>query len=558
MPHDVTLISTIAAAMGLGLGLGLLAVKLNLPPLVGYLAAGVAIGPFTPGFVGDVSLAGQLAEIGVMLLMFGVGLHFSMQDLMSVRRIAVPGAILQIASATLLGAGIGWAWGWSLSTALLFGLSLSVASTVVLLRALESRGILNTHEGRVAVGWLVVEDLVMVLALVLIPALAGAVNSNEALSLDALWPLITKTLLQIGGFVAFMLLIGRQLFPAILAFVARTGSRELFTLCVVAAALGIAYAAAKLFGVSFALGAFFAGVVLRESHLSHRAAEDTLPLRDAFAVLFFVSVGMLFDPRVLLTHPVEVGVVIAIILIGKSIAALLLTLAMRYPLTLGLTVAASLAQIGEFSFILVSMGQQLNLMDKLASDLVLAGAIFSIALNPLLFKCNDRFFQHIERHHWFAKLRLAHPDPLAVIPEDTPETQLRQQVVIVGCGAIGRRVLRELTQRGLPCIAVDENRELVERLRSESIQAVAGDAAEPGTLIQAHIMHASVLVVAISGIVGLERILDTARQLNPAVRIVVRSHGREESSIVSNDALTQSVSAEHALASAIVAAACQR
>ncbi|MDO9468962.1 MAG: cation:proton antiporter, partial [Thiobacillus sp.] len=350
MPHSVELITTIAAALGLALIFGFVAVRLKLPALIGYLLAGIVIGPYTPGFVADAALAGQLAEIGVMLLMFGVGLHFSLDDLLSVKKIALPGAVVQIAVATAMGMGLAHWWGWDLMAGVVFGLSLSVASTVVLLKALESRGVLATPNGRIAVGWLVVEDLVMVLVLVLLPPLAATLGSDAGTTdLSSLLTTLAITLGQVALFIVLMLVVGRRVFPWLLWQVARTGSRELFTLCVVAAALGIAYGSSAVFGVSFALGAFFAGMVLRESSLSYRAAEESLPLRDAFAVLFFVSVGMLFDPNVLTEQPLQVLAVVAIIVFGKSLAAFLLVLAFRYPLNTALTVSASLAQIGEFS-----------------------------------------------------------------------------------------------------------------------------------------------------------------------------------------------------------------
>ena len=372
MPHSVALIHTIAAALGLALALGFVAARLRLPALIGYLLAGVVLGPYTPGFVADAAMASQLAEIGVMLLMFGVGLHFSWGDLLAVRKIAVPGAVVQMMVATALGVALATWWGWGLGGALVFGLSLSVASTVVLLRALETLGILDSHTGRIAVGWLVVEDLAMVLVLVLLPPLAGWLEGGQQVaggaaasagaSASALWQTLGWTLLQVGGFIALMLLVGRRLFPWVLWQVARTGSRELFTLCVVAAAVGIAFGSAALFGVSFALGAFFAGMVMRESEFSHRAAQESLPLRDAFAVLFFVSVGMLFNPSVLWDRPLQVLAVVAIIMVGKTVAAAALVLAFRYPLHTALTVSASLAQIGEFSFILVALGASLGML----------------------------------------------------------------------------------------------------------------------------------------------------------------------------------------------------
>ncbi|MDP9126002.1 MAG: cation:proton antiporter, partial [Pseudomonadota bacterium] len=382
MPHAVSLITTLAAGFGLALVLGFIAAKLRLPALVGYLVAGIIIGPATPGFVADAEIASQLAEIGVMLLMFGVGLHFSINDLMSVRKVALPGALVQMVVATALGAGVATLWGWSLGAALVFGISLSVASTVVLLKALESRGVLESGDGSIAVGWLVVEDLAMVLVLVLLPALAPSLGGKAPASDRGALLTIAITLAQVGGFVAFMLVVGRRLFPWILWQVTRTGSRELFTLCVIAAAVSIAYGSAALFGVSFALGAFFAGMVMRESEFSARAAEQVLPLQDAFAVLFFVSVGMLFDPRILVEQPLRVLTTVGVIVIGKWLAAVVLVLLLRYPVRTALVVAAGLAQVGEFSFILAGLGMTLGLLPKEGQSLLLAGAILSIAINP--------------------------------------------------------------------------------------------------------------------------------------------------------------------------------
>ncbi len=383
MHTDMPLITTLASALGLSLVLGFIAARLQLPALVGYLLAGVLLGPHTPGYVADVGLAAQLAEIGVMLLMFGVGLHFSLTDLLAVRRVAVPGAVVQIGVATALGAGLAWHWDWSWAGAVVFGLALSVASTVVLLRALEARGELASEHGRIAIGWLVVEDLAMVLVLVLLPALITAPGHPTPPDTPAVLLTLARTLLTVGAFVAVMLLVGRRALPWLLQQIARTDSRELFTLCVIAVAVSIASGAAALFGVSVALGAFFAGLVLRESDFGHRAAEESLPFRDAFAVLFFVSVGMLFDPLVLLERPMQVLGVTGVIVLGKSVVAAALVLALRRPLSLALSIAASLAQVGEFSFILVGLGSHLGVLPTEAQSLIVAGALLSIALNPL-------------------------------------------------------------------------------------------------------------------------------------------------------------------------------
>ncbi|RYF58445.1 MAG: sodium:proton antiporter, partial [Comamonadaceae bacterium] len=395
--------------------------------------------------------------------MFGVGLHFSFGDLLAVRRIAVPGAVVQMMVATALGMALAVWWGWSWGGALVFGLALSVASTVVLLRALETLGILDSHTGRIAVGWLVVEDLAMVLVLVLLPPLAGSLGGHgaqgQAVDGAALWKTLGWTLLQVGGFVALMLLVGRRLFPWVLWQVARTGSRELFTLCVVAAAVSIAFGSAALFGVSFALGAFFAGMVMRESEFSHRAAEESLPLRDAFAVLFFVSVGMLFNPSVLWDRPVQVLAVVAIIMLGKTLAAAALVLAFRYPLNTALTVSASLAQIGEFSFILVALGSSLGLLPVEGASLVLAGALISMALNPMLFRAIAPLQDWLRARSALARRLEQRDDPLAELPMTTDSRYLARQVVLVGYGRVGRRVAAALAANDIPFVVAEQNRE---------------------------------------------------------------------------------------------------
>jgi CPA2 family monovalent cation:H+ antiporter-2 len=535
MPHSVSLISTIAAGLGLALIFGFLAARMKLPSLVGYLLAGVVIGPFTPGFVADAAIASQLAEIGVMLLMFGVGLHFSLDDLLAVRKIAVPGAVVQMTVATALGMGLAHWWGWNLGGALVFGLSLSVASTVVLLRALETRGVLDTANGRIAVGWLVVEDLAMVLVLVLLPPLGGWLSGRGEADIDSLWKTLGLTLLQVGGFVALMLVVGRRFFPWVLWQVQRTGSRELFTLCVVSAAVGIAFGATALFGVSFALGAFFAGMVMRESEFSHRAAEESLPLRDAFAVLFFVSVGMLFDPWVIVERPLQVLAVVAIIVVGKSLAAAALVLGFRYPLNTALTVSASLAQIGEFSFILVAMGASLGLLPPEGQSLVLAGALISIALNQLVFKAVEPLQQWILARSPIARKLEARDDPTAELPASTEEKYLSRQVVLVGYGRVGRRIAEALTASQLPYVVVEQNREVVERLRSEGLMAVSGDAAEPVVLVQAHIANARMLVIATPDTLNVRQMVNTARTLNPEIEIVVRTHSEAEAKLLESE-----------------------
>ncbi|WP_332852814.1 YbaL family putative K(+) efflux transporter [Duganella sp. S19_KUP01_CR8] len=539
MPHNISLITTIAAALGFGLLFGYLATRLRLPALVGYLAAGIIIGPATPGFVADTALAGQLAEIGVMLMMFGVGLHFSLDDLWAVRRVALPGAVLQIAVATALGMALAHFWGWSLGGGLVFGLALSVASTVVLLRALEERGILDSFNGRIAVGWLVVEDLVTVLVLVLLPALAGSLGGTALDSHGAaitgevnLWSTLAITLGQVGAFIALMLVVGRKLFPWILWQVARTGSRELFTLCVIAAAVGIAYASTHYFGVSFALGAFFAGMVLRESELAHRAAEESLPLRDAFAVLFFVSVGMLFEPSILVEQPLKLLAVVLIIVIGKSVAAFLLVLLLRYPAKTALMVSASLAQIGEFSFILAALGLSLGLMPAEGQSLILAGAIISIALNPVVFRVTKPLERWLGKNVALAAKFERPADPLAELPTSVPQEHLAGQVVLVGYGRVGHRIAAMLTERGIPFVVAEQNRELVDQLRKEGMHAVAGNAGEPAVLIQAHIARAAMLVIATPDTFHVRAMIETARALNPSIKTVVRTHSDEEAELL--------------------------
>ena len=560
MEHNVSLISTLAAGFGLALVLGFGAERLKLPALVGYLLAGIAIGPFTPGFVADVAIASQLSEIGVMLLMFGVGLHFSLHDLLAVRRIALPGAVVQMSIATLLGMGVALAWGWSPGAGLVFGLSLSCASTVVLLKALESRRSLETMNGRIAVGWLVVEDLATVLVLVLLPPLAGVLGSRSAPAADgdALWRAIAQTLLQLSAFVAIMLLAGRRVLPWLMWQVSRTGSRELFTLSVVAAAISIAYGASALFGVSFALGAFFAGMVMRESEFSHRAAHESLPLRDAFAVLFFVAVGMLFDPKVLVDEPLRVLAVVAIIVVGKSIAAAGLVLALRYPLNTALTVAASLGQIGEFSFILAGMGLSLGLLPAEGMSLVLAGALFSIALNPFVFAAIEPFSRWVLARSALARRLEQRDDPFAELPTSTERRYLEGQVVLVGYGRVGQCIAEALRARDIPCVIAERNRELVEDLRRQGVAAVSGDATDPAVLIQAHVADAAMLVIATADTLGVRKMADTARLLNPRIEIVVRTHDADESALLRQEKVGTVFFGEEELAKGMMAHVLQR
>jgi CPA2 family monovalent cation:H+ antiporter-2 len=537
LPHNVALITTLVAALGAALAFGFLAARLKLPVLIGYLAAGIVIGPFTPGFVADAELSAQFAEIGVMLLMFGVGLHFSIDELLAVRKIAVPGAIVQITVATLLGLAVSNIWGWNLAEGLVFGLTLSVASTVVLLRALESRNILETVNGHIAVGWLIVEDLVTVLVLVLLPPLSlwlggsgrGQVGGQE------LFTALALTLGKVALFVGFMVIGGRRFVPWMAWHIARVGPRELFTLCVIAVAMGIAYGAAELFGVSFALGAFFAGMVMRESPLSHRAAEESLPFRDSFSVLFFVSVGMLFDPQVLVREPYHVMAVVGIIVFGKSIAAFGLVLLFRYPLNTALTVSAGLAQIGEFSFILAGLGLSLGILPEEGRNLILAGAIISIAVNPLVFHMIEPLQAWVRKKSKRAQLFERPDDPLATLPMSVDLNRLSGHVVLVGYGRVGRHIGAELSGQGISFVLAEENREIIEAARKNGIAAVSGDATEPMVLVQAHIHRARMLVIATPDTLNVRRMIETARTVNPRIEAVVRTHSEEEAGLLEKE-----------------------
>ena len=551
MPHNVDLIILLAVGFGMALIFGYISARLRLPPLIGYLVAGIIISPNTPGVVGDMALASQLAELGVMFLMFGVGMHFSLKDLLQVRRIALPGAILQIAVATLLGVAVSMLWGWSFGSALIFGLSLSCASTVVLLKALGDRGLLDSVNGKIAVGWLLVEDLVMVLALVLLPATAvllGGYALPDTDTSQSIWITIGITLLKVTGFIAFMLIIGKRLVPMILQLVARLGSRELFTLTVVAAAISIAYGSYAVFGVSMALGAFFAGMVVKESDFSHRAEEETLPLREIFSILFFVSVGMLFDPAILIAEPLRILAVVAIIMVGKTLAAIALVLFFRYPINTALTVGASLAQIGEFSFILATLGLSLGLLTQDAQNLILAGALFSITLNSFVFSAIEPAQRWIRERSHLARLLERSGDPLAMLPDEVDQDYLRDQVVIIGYGGVGRRLSENLIQQNIKVVIAEENREIVEKLRFEGIAAVSGEATEPGVLIQAHIQHARLLVISPMDILDIHRIVDISKQLNPEIQVLICAESKEEAVVIRKDNIGEVFYAKEELA----------
>ncbi len=504
MPHETPLIATIVAGIVLAFIFGSIAFRLRLSPLIGYLLAGVLVGPFTPGYVADQGLANELAELGIILLMFGVGLHFSLRDLMAVRAIAIPGALVQILVAIAMGFGLSAVMGWPYLGGLVFGLALSVASTVVLLRALQERRIVDTERGRIAVGWLIVEDLVMVLALVMLPALAGA-DGGAALGIT-----LIATVLKVGVFVVLMLVVGRRAIPWLLHAVAHSGSRELFRLAVLAIALGIAFGAAKLFGVSFALGAFFAGMVLAESPLSQRATEETLPLRDAFAVLFFVSVGMLFNPSVLIEEPLALLATVGIIVFGKSAAAFVIVRLFGRSNMVALTIAASLAQIGEFSFILAALGTSLQLIPADARDLILAGAILSIMLNPVLFILIDRL-----------TARAAKAEKAAGEATAAPDT--RGHVVLVGHGRVGRVVRERLAPSG-DLTVIDMEPDVLDLKPAEGLRIITGNAASPDVLARARLAEARLLLVAIPDPFEAGQVVDQARRLNPDLHIVARAH----------------------------------
>ena len=521
MQHESALLVTLAVAFGLAFVMGLGAMRLRLPPLVGYLVAGSILGPFTPGFVADASLASQLAEVGVILLMFGVGLHFSIKDLLAVRRIAVPGALLRIVVVTGLTILVARMWSWSAGAGLVFGLALSVASTVVVLRALDELGLMDSSDGRLAVGWLVVEDLAMVLVLVLLPPLAGALGGVAAPSDRGIWIELGFTLVKVAAFVVLMLFVGTRTVPWMLQRVARTGSRELFTLTVLAVALGVAVGAAALFGVSFALGAFFAGVVIAESDLSHQAAADALPLQDAFAVLFFVSVGMLFDYRILLQKPWLVLETLAIIVVAKFMVTFAIAIAWRRTIRSALLLSASLAQIGEFSFILAGLGISYGLLTDEARNLILAGSIASIVLNPLLLRAIAGMERWIE-----ARPSLVHALERQTGAEKHVEAPpaMSHHVVLVGFGRVGRRIGDALRSAQIPFIVVERDHGATDALRKEGVPVVFGDAARPGILDHVHLETAKLLVIASPDAYQAQRVIEIAREKNPRIEIMARTH----------------------------------
>ncbi|WP_210488779.1 YbaL family putative K(+) efflux transporter [Microvirga antarctica] len=549
MPHHTPLISTIVVGLVMAFALGSLAHRVKISPLVGYLVAGVLVGPFTPGYVADQGLANQLAEIGVILLMFGVGLHFSLKDLLAVKTIAIPGAVVQIAFATVLGMGLSWMLGWSIGAGIVFGLALSVASTVVLLRALQERRLVETARGHIAVGWLIVEDLAMVLALVLLPAIANALKDTNA-DPWMLWESLAITLGKVAAFVAIMLVGGRRLIPWLLHFTAHTGSRELFRLSVLAIALGIAYGAAVLFGVSFALGAFFAGMILSESELSQRAASETLPLRDAFAVLFFVSVGMLFDPTILIRDFGPVLATFLIIVVGKSLAALAIVRLFGHGNATALTIAASLAQIGEFSFILAGLGVDLEILPERGRDLILAGAILSIIVNPFLFTWLDRWTARGEARK-AATLDAVEP----MVPEPVTAlvtTALTDHVVLVGYGRVGKFISAKLKAREIPFVVIESNEDKLDQLKQDGITPIIGNAADPEVAAAGNIGAARCLLVAIPDSFESGQVVEQARAINAELPIIARAHSDAEREHLTKYGATAIIMGEQEIARAMV------
>ncbi|WP_303326371.1 cation:proton antiporter domain-containing protein [Turicimonas muris] len=530
MEHSFTLISTLAAGFGIALVFGFIAEKFKIPALVGYLLAGVIVSPATPGFVADINIASQLSEIGVMLLMFGVGLHFSLSDLMRVKYIAVPGAVAQMGLATGLGLLVAHYWGWTYGQSLVFGLCLSCASTVVLLKALETKGILESHDGQIAVGWLVVEDIMTVLILVLLPPLAPMLGAEAVQSVESatpLWEIIAWTVGRVALFIFLMLVVGKRVLPWLLWQVAKTGSRELFTLCVLAVAIGIAYGASEVFSVSFALGAFFSGMVMRESKYAHRAAMESLPLRDAFSVIFFVGVGMMFDPMILVDKPLHLLAVLAIIILGKSLVAFGLVMLFRYPLHTALTVAASLAQIGEFSFILAGLGVSLGLLPQEGMSLVLAGAIISIAFNPVAFALVEPLKNLMKKRWKYARVLDAKSDPLSVMPDEEESKYLRGHMVLVGYNKVCEHIAKDLSERKVPFVIVEKDRNIVEDLRENGFKAVCGDAIDPAILIQAHVQDAAMVILNFKDDILRRKVIETAKILNHKIEAVIMTSDDE-------------------------------
>ncbi|MEO7363451.1 MAG: cation:proton antiporter [Gemmatimonadaceae bacterium] len=550
MPHDTALLYNLAAAFAVAFVFGFIASRLKLPPLAGYLVAGVALGPNSPWFVGNVELAGQLAEIGVVLLMFGVGLHFSPGDLMRVRRIALPGAALQMGIASLLGVGLALSWAWELPAAIVFGISLSVASTVVVLRVLEARGLLDSNDGRIAVGWLVVEDLGVVMVLVLLPSILSGAGASPSIS-DAptgnlAW-IVTLTLLKVAAFIVLMGIVGRRAVPWLLSHVARSGSRELFTLAVLAVSLGVAVGAASLFGVSFALGAFVAGVVISESDLSYRAGADALPMQDAFAVLFFVSIGMLLDPTVFLTSPGRVAATVGVVLLGNAVVSAILMVLLRHPLGASLRLGASLGQIGEFSFILAGLGVGIGVLPEAGRSLILAAAFVTIVLNPLVFFVLSRLADYLARYPRLLD-RLERQKAPRLIATDLHAVQVAGHAIVVGYGRVGRTIGDALTRVGNEFIAIEQDRRTVEAMRTLGVATIYGDATRPGMLELANPRLATLLVIATPDPYHARHVIELVRKINPTIDIVVRTHSDTEQELFEALGVSKALMGERELA----------
>ena len=518
MSETSPLIATLVVGIGLAFVFGAIAHRLRIAPIVGYLVAGVVVGPFTPGLVADQALAQQLADVGVILLMFGVGLHFSFADLFSVRHIAVPGAAAQMTVVTVLGAALGLFLGFTVGGAVVYGLSLSISSTVVLTRSFQDRHLMETERGHIAVGWVIVQDITTVIALVLLPPLAGLLGGDIAPSSFNIWSLVVALGITFGTlavFLTLLFLVGRRVIPLMLHYTAHTGSRELFRLAVLSVALGVAYLASALFGVSFALGAFFAGMILKESELSQRAAEESLPFRDAFAVLFFVSVGMLFDPRVLLEEPLPLLLTLVLVIAVNGGTVFLMVRALGRPLSDAFVIAAGLAQIGEFAFILSGLGIARGVLPLDARDFILGASILSIFTNPLLFTFADRLK---------ARYVPAAPPSAVSSQEELLPSTLRDHAVLVGYGRVGEIVGQSLLREGWPLLVIENGTGIIERLRANSIEVISGNAAEQDVLKAANLKDARMLLVAIPNGFEAGQIVEQARAANPGLDIIARAH----------------------------------
>ncbi len=546
---SVGLISTVAIAFAVALVLGFFAEKLKFPALVGYLIAGIIVSPNMLWFKLDLNLAEQLSEIGIMLLMFGVGLNFSLSELLRVKKLVVPGAVLQMSLSGLCAFGLSYLCGWDIGNAVFVGMCLCCASTVVVLKALEARGMLESFEGRIAVGWLIIQDMVTVLLLVLLPPLASMLGGTSTGADIPLWRLILETIARVVGFIVLMLVVGKRVLPWLLWQVARTGSRELFTLCVLAVAIGIAFGASQLFNVSFALGAFFAGMVMRESKYAHRAATESLPLRDAFSVIFFVGVGMMFDPHAIVQHPFFLIGLLSVVLIMTPVVASLIVALFGYPLKTALTLGVCLGQIGEFSFILGSLGVSLKVMSPDMMNLVLATAIISIAFNPVMFSLYPLVQKMLVKHLKFARKAAARPDPQSIMPDEVNEKRLKKHVVLVGFGSVGVKLLSSLTKRNVPVVLIDKDDSIVEQLRNDGITAIQGDATDPAVLLQAHVQNASQLVVTLSDELPVMKIVETAKIINPEIECIIRATSDQIAQNMKEEKLGMIVQSSAALAS---------